>query len=97
MRKTFGGYQDNFFEYVESAQKITLSVSGGPVHVVYGKPSVYQLWDDAKVIINLSNSGMLVFLQLVGMYKGRGLSPFCCDFKSNYNLRVAVEYFFIEE
>ena len=55
---------------------------------------MYQLWDDAKVIMHLSNSGMLIFLHLIGMYKGRGLSPFCCDFKTNYNLIVAVDYFF---
>ena len=44
--------------------------------VDYDKPAVYQLWNEAQVIITIVNSVILKLLKLVAIDEGHGIPPF---------------------
>ncbi len=78
-KTSFKGYQQTFPDFLDSLQAGSDGVLTGMVSIDLDKKAVYQLWDEVKGTIKISNAWMMQFLKMFGVVEGTGLSLSFCD------------------
>ena len=61
---SFKGYHQTFPEFDHTLKKGSVGATAGPVNVDDDKPTVDQLWDEVKGVIEVVNSWMMPLLKV---------------------------------